>query len=133
MVKTMEKKRKVDRAELIKEIANENYPQAELNTLVMDNLRTHSEYDEIEFNVLNNQCLARRIDSIAKSARRSRLWRKLEMGSTRKLAGSSPRKRTGSNPRDFIRYMNFGMTLEGVFFIKFFNFTFAFCKKSFYL
>jgi len=97
-VKITDKKCKVDWAEFIKEIADEHYPKAEVITLVMDNLGTHTpgafykrfepaeakrildrfefvftpkhgswlDMAEIELNVLNNQCLGRRIDSIEK-------------------------------------------------------------------
>jgi hypothetical protein len=98
-VKITDKKCKVDWAEFIKEIADEHYPEAELITLVMDNLGTHTpgafyeryepaeakrildrfefvytpetwelaaDMAEIELNVLNNQCLARRIETIEK-------------------------------------------------------------------
>lgn len=41
-VKITDKKCKVDWAEFIKEIADEHYPEAELITLVMDNLGTHT-------------------------------------------------------------------------------------------
>ena len=41
-VKITDKKCKVDWAEFIKEIADEHYPDAELITLVMDNLGTHT-------------------------------------------------------------------------------------------
>lgn len=41
-VKITEKKTKVDWAILLKEIADEDYPNAEKITLVMDNFRTHS-------------------------------------------------------------------------------------------
>jgi hypothetical protein len=41
-VKITEKKCKVDWAEFIKEIADGHYPEAELITLVMDNLGTHT-------------------------------------------------------------------------------------------
>jgi len=41
-VKITDKKCKVDWAEFIKEIADEYYPEAELITLVMDNLGTHT-------------------------------------------------------------------------------------------
>jgi len=42
-VKITDKKCKVDWAEFIKEIADEHYPEAELITLVMDNLGTHTQ------------------------------------------------------------------------------------------
>ena len=41
-VKITDKKCKVDWAEFIKEIADEHYPEAEVITLVMDNLGTHT-------------------------------------------------------------------------------------------
>jgi hypothetical protein len=41
-VKITDKKCKVDWAELIKEIADEHYPEAEMITLVIDNLGTHT-------------------------------------------------------------------------------------------
>ena len=41
-VKITDKKCKIDWAELIREIADTQYPQAELITLVMDNLPTHT-------------------------------------------------------------------------------------------
>lgn len=41
-VKITEKKTKIDWAILLKEIADEDYPNAEKITLVMDNFRTHS-------------------------------------------------------------------------------------------
>lgn len=41
-VKITERKCKVDWAEFVKEIADQHYPEAELITLVMDNLGTHT-------------------------------------------------------------------------------------------
>ena len=93
-MKITDRKCKVDWAEFIKEIADEHYPEAEVITLVMDNLGTNKQgalYErfepaeakrildrfefvftpkhgswldmaEIELNVLNNQCLGRRIN-----------------------------------------------------------------------
>ena len=116
-VEITDKKCKVDWAEFIKEIADTNYPQAELITLVMDNLPTHTQgafyerYEpkeakrildrfefvytpkhgswlnmaEIELNVLNNQCLDRRIDSIEKVKTEVEAWEKARNGFTKKI------------------------------------------------
>jgi hypothetical protein len=116
-VKITDKKCKVDWAEFIKEIADEHYPEAEVITLVMDNLGTHTPgafYDrfepaeakrildrfefvftpkhgswldmaEIELNVLNNQCLGRRIDSIDKVRSEVEAWEKSRNGFNKKI------------------------------------------------
>ena len=116
-VKITERKCKVDWAEFIREIADIHYPGAELITLVMDNLATHTmgalyeRYEpveakrilnrfefvytpkhgswlnmaEIELNVLNNQCLDRRIDTIEKVKEEARAWEKDRNGITRKI------------------------------------------------
>jgi hypothetical protein len=116
-VKITDKKCKVDWAEFIKEIADIHYPEAELITLVMDNLGTHTpgafyeRYDpveakrildrfefvftpkhgswldmaEIELNVLNNQCLGRRIDTIGKVRKEVEAWQKDRNGFTKKI------------------------------------------------
>jgi len=116
-VKITDKKCKADWAEFIKEIADTHYPEAELITLVMDNLGTHTpgafyeRYDpveakrilyrfefvftpkhgswldmaEIELNVLNNQCLGRRIDTIDKVKKEVEAWQKARNGFTKKI------------------------------------------------
>jgi len=116
-VKITDTKRKVDWAEFIKEIADEHYPEAELITLVMDNLGTHTpgafyeryepaeakrildrfefvftpkhgswlDMAEIELNVLNNQCLGRRIDSIEKVREEVEAWEKARNGFDKKI------------------------------------------------
>jgi hypothetical protein len=116
-VKITQKKCKVDWAEFVREIADIHYPGAELITLVMDNLPTHTPgalYEryqpaeaksildrfefvytpkhgswlnmaEIELNVLNNQCLRRRIDSIEKVKEEVIAWSKDRNGMTRKI------------------------------------------------
>ncbi|TSA37490.1 MAG: IS630 family transposase [Porphyromonadaceae bacterium] len=116
-VKITEKKCKVDWAEFIKEIADEHYPEADLITLVMDNLGTHTpgafyeryepaeakrildrfefvftpkhgswlDMAEIELNVLNNQCLGRRIDSIDKVREEVEAWKKARNGFDKKI------------------------------------------------
>jgi hypothetical protein len=105
-VKITERKTKLDWAELIKEIADEDYPDAKKITLVMDNLNTHTpgalyeRFDpkeakriwdkfefvytpkhgswlnmaEIELNVLNGQCLNRRIDNIETVISETKAW-----------------------------------------------------------
>ncbi len=116
-VKITDKKCKVDWAEFIKEIADEHYPEAEVITLVMDNLGTHTpgafyerfepaeakrildrfefvftpkhgswlDMAEIELNVLNNQCLGRRIDSIDKVRSEVEAWEKARNGFNKKI------------------------------------------------
>ena len=116
-VKITDKKCKVDWAEFIKEIADKHYPEAELITLVMDNLGTHTpgafyerfepaeakrildrfefvftpkhgswlDMAEIELNVLNNQCLGRRIDSIDKVRDEVEAWEKARNGFNKKI------------------------------------------------
>ncbi len=116
-VKITDKKCKVDWAEFIKEIADEHYPEAEMITLVMDNLGTHTpgafyerfepaeakrildrfefvftpkhgswlDMAEIELNVLNNQCLGRRIDSIDKVRSEVEAWEKSRNGFNKKI------------------------------------------------
>ena len=116
-VKITDKKCKVDWAEFIREIADTQYPQAELTTLVMDNLSTHTpgafyeRYEpqeakrildrfefvytpkhgswlnmaEIELNVLNSQCLDRRIDCIDKVKTEVEAWEKARNGFTKKI------------------------------------------------
>lgn len=116
-VKITDKKCKVDWAEFIKEIADEHYPKAEVITLVMDNLGTHTpgalyerfepaeakrildrfefvftpkhgswlDMAEIELNVLNNQCLGRRIDSIEKVREEVEAWEKARNGIDKKI------------------------------------------------
>lgn len=116
-VKVTERKCKVDWAEFIKEIADEHYPEAELITLVMDNLGTHTpgafyeryepveakrildrfefvftpkhgswlDMAEIELNVLNNQCLGRRMESIEKVRDESEAWEKARNGLDKKI------------------------------------------------
>lgn len=116
-VKITDKKCKVDWAEFIKEIADEHYPEAEVITLVMDNLGTHTpgafyerfepaeakrildrfefvftpkhgswlDMAEIELNVLNNQCLGRRIDSIDKVRSEVEAWQKARNGFNKKI------------------------------------------------
>lgn len=105
-VKITETKTKVDWAILLKEIADEDYPEAEKITLVMDNFKTHSPgalYEtfepkeakriwdrfefvftpkhgswlnmaEIELNVLNSQCLNRRIDNMEEIIAETKAW-----------------------------------------------------------
>ena len=105
-VKITEQKTKKDWAVFIKEIAEEDYPEAEKITLVMDNFKTHTPgalYEkfepeeakrlldrfefvytpkhgswlnmaEIELNVLNIQCLNRRIDSIDEIKKETNAW-----------------------------------------------------------
>lgn len=105
-VKITERKTKHDWAILVKEIADDLYPDAEIIILVMDNLNTHTPgalYEvfepseakrildrfefvftpkhgswlnmaEIELNVLNSQCLSRRIDSINEIQRQTSAW-----------------------------------------------------------
>ncbi len=116
-VKITERKCKVDWAEFIKEIADEHYPEAELITLVMDNLVTHTpgafyeryepveakrildrfefvftpkhgswlDMAEIELNVLNNQCLDRRMESIDKVRDEAEAWEKARNGLDKKI------------------------------------------------
>jgi len=116
-VKITDKKCKVDWAEFIKEITDEHYPEAEVITLVMDNLGTHTpgalyerykpaeakrildrfefiftpkhgswlDMAEIELNVLNNQCLGRRIDSIEKVREEVEAWEKARNGIDKKI------------------------------------------------
>jgi len=116
-VKITDNKCKVDWAEFIKEIADEHYPEAEMITLVMDNLGTHTpgafyerfepaeakrildrfefvftpkhgswlDMAEIELNVLNNQCLGRRIDSIDKVRSEVKAWEKSRNGFNKKI------------------------------------------------
>jgi hypothetical protein len=116
-VKITDRKCKVDWAEFIKEIADEHYPEADVITLVMDNLGTHTPgafYErfepaeakrildrfefvftpkhgswlnmaEIELNVLNNQCLGRRIGSINKVRSEVEAWEKARNGYNKKI------------------------------------------------
>jgi len=116
-VKITDKKCKVDWAEFIKEIADEHYPEAELITLVMDNLGTHTagalyeryepkeakrildrfefvytpkhgswlDMAEIELNVLNNQCLGQRIETIEKVREEVEAWEIARNGFTKKI------------------------------------------------
>ena len=116
-VKITKKKCKVDWAEFVRKIADIHYPEAELITLVRDNLPTHTmgalyqryqpqeakrildrfefvytpkhgswlNMAEIELNVLNNQCLRRRIDSIEKVKKEAKAWEKDRNGTTRKI------------------------------------------------
>ena len=116
-VKITDKKCKVDWAEFIKEIADEHYPEAEVITLVMDNLGTHTpgafyerfepaeakrildrfefvftpkhgswlDMAEIELNVLNNQCLGRRIGSFDKVRSEVEAWEKARNGFNKKI------------------------------------------------
>jgi hypothetical protein len=116
-VKITDRKCKVDWAEFIKEIADEHYPEAEIITLVMDNLGTHTpgalyerykpaeakrildrfefvftpkhgswlDMAEIELNVLNNQCLGRRIDSIHKVREEVEAWKEARNGLDKKI------------------------------------------------
>jgi len=116
-VKITDRKCKVDWAEFIKEIADEHYPEADVITLVMDNLGTHTPgafYErfepaeakrlldrfefvftpkhgswlnmaEIELNVLNNQCLGRRIGSIDKVRGEVKAWEKARNGFNKKI------------------------------------------------
>lgn len=105
-VKITKRKTKVDWAILLKEIVDEDYPNAEKITLVMDNFKTHSPgalYEtfepreakriwnkfefvftpkhgswlnmaEIELNVLNSQCLNRRIDNMEEIIAETKAW-----------------------------------------------------------
>ena len=105
-VKITERKTKQDWAILVKEIADDLYPDVERIILVMDNLNTHTPgalYEvfkpaeakrildrfefvftpkhgswlnmaEIELNVLNSQCLSRRIDNINEIKRQTSAW-----------------------------------------------------------
>ncbi|MCB9233743.1 MAG: IS630 family transposase [Bacteroidia bacterium] len=105
-VKVTERKTKRDWAEFVREIADNDYPEAEKITLVMDNLNTHhpsSLYEafapeeakrvwdrfefvytpkhgswlnmaEIELNVLNGQCLNRRIDNLREIITEVKAW-----------------------------------------------------------
>ena len=116
-VKITHKKCKVDWAEFIREVADTHYPGAELITLVMDNLPTHTPgalYEryqpaeakrildrfefvytpkhgswlnmaEIELNVINSQCLRRRIDCIDKVKKEAESWAKDRNGLNRKI------------------------------------------------
>jgi len=116
-VKITDKKCKVDWAEFIKEISDEHYPEAELITLVMDNLGTHTpgafyeryepaeakrildrfefvftpkhgswlDMAEIELNVLNNQCLGRRIGSIEEVRDEVEAWELARNGLDKKI------------------------------------------------
>ena len=116
-VKITDRKCKVDWAEFIKEIADEHYPEADVITLVMDNLGTHTPgafYErfepaeakrildrfefvftpkhgswlnmaEIELNVLNNQCLGRRIGLIDKVRSEVEAWEKARNGFNKKI------------------------------------------------
>ena len=116
-VKITDKKCKVDWAEFIKEISDEHYPEAELITLVMDNLGTHTpgafyeryepaeakrildrfefvftpkhgswlDMAEIELNVLNNQCLKRRIGSIEEVRDEVEAWELARNGLDKKI------------------------------------------------
>lgn len=115
-VKITERKCKIDWAEFIKEIAD-GYPEAELITLVMDNLGTHTpgafyeryepaeakrildrfefvftpkhgswlDMAEIELNVLNNQCLGRRMRSIDKVRGEAKAWEQARNGLDKKI------------------------------------------------
>lgn len=105
-VKITKHKTKKDWAILVKEIADEGYPDANKITLVMDNFNTHTpgalyeKYEpkeakrildrfefvytpkhgswlnmsEIELNVLNSQCLNRRIDSMEEIIKETKAW-----------------------------------------------------------
>jgi hypothetical protein len=116
-LKITDRKCKIDWAEFVREIADTHYPGAELITLVMDNLPTHTPgafYEryqpeearrivtrfefvytpkhgswlnmaEIELNVLNSQCLKRRIDTIEKVKEEAKAWEKERNGLTRKI------------------------------------------------
>ncbi len=116
-VKITSNKCKVDFAKFIKEIADEHYPEAELITLVMDNLGTHTAgafYErfepveakrildrfefvytpkhgswlnmaEIELNVLNNQCLGRRIGKIEEVKDEVKAWEQARNGFDKKI------------------------------------------------
>ena len=116
-VKITERKTKTDWATLLKEIADEDYPDAEKITLVMDNFKTHSPgalYEtfepkeakriwdkfefvytpkhgswlnmaEIELNVLNSQCLNRRIDNIEKIMTETIAWQNHRNNKTAKI------------------------------------------------
>ena len=116
-VKITKKKCKVDWAEFIREMVDNPYSGAELITLVMDNLPTHTpgafykRYEpaeakrildrldfvytpkhgswlnmaEIELNVLINQCLKRKIDTIAKVKEEAKAWEKDRNAITRKI------------------------------------------------
>lgn len=106
VVKVTERRTKKDWAEFMKELADDEYKNAEKITLVMDNLNTHctgSLYDtfppeeakrildkfnfvftpkhgswlnmaEIELNVLQNQCLSRRIPDIETVKKEVAAW-----------------------------------------------------------
>ena len=105
-VKITERKTKRDWAILVKQIADDLYPDAEKIILVMDNFKTHTPgalYEvfkpaeakrildrfefaftpkhgswlnmaEIELNVLNSQCLSRRIDNMNEIKRQTNAW-----------------------------------------------------------
>jgi transposase len=106
-IKITERKTKKDWAMLVKEIADDLYPDAEVIILVMDNFNTHTPgalYEvfepaeakrildrfefvftpkhgswlnmaEIELNVLNSQCLSRRIDKMNEIKRQTNAWK----------------------------------------------------------
>jgi transposase len=106
-----------ERLGVCKEIADEHYQEAELITLVMDNLGTHtagSFYErfepaeakrildrfeivftpkhgrwlnmaEIELNVLNNQCLGRRLGSIEQVRKEVEAWEQARNGLDKKI------------------------------------------------
>ncbi len=110
-------KKKQDRARFIKRIADEQYPDAERITLVMDNFKTHaasSLYEtfapkeakriwdkfefvftpkhgswlnmaEIEFHVLNNQCLNRHIADMETVIREVDAWQNDRNNKDRKI------------------------------------------------
>jgi hypothetical protein len=116
-VKITDRKCKVDWAEFIKEIADEHYHEAEIITLIMDNLGSHTAgafYErfepaeakrildrfefvftpkhgswlnmaEIELNVLNNQCLGRRIGSIEQVRDEIEAWELSRNGLDKKI------------------------------------------------
>lgn len=116
-VKVTERKTKTDWASLIKEIADEDYPDAEKITLVMDNFKTHSPgalYEmfvpeeakriwdrfefvytpkhgswlnmaEIELNVLNKQCLNKRIDNMEEIISETNAWQNHRNNKTAKI------------------------------------------------
>lgn len=105
-VKITKRKTKKDWAEFVREISDQQYPEADKITLVMDNLNTHkasSLYEafqpqeakriwdrfefvytpkhgswlnmaEIELNVLNGQCLNRRIDNFEEVQKEVQAW-----------------------------------------------------------
>jgi hypothetical protein len=52
---------------------------------------------EIELNVLNNQCLGRRIDSIDKVRDEVEAWEKARNGFDKKSTGRSPSRKPESN------------------------------------